>query len=364
MADDDAIYSCDDHLDIHAVPPDLWTSRLPARWRSVGPRVESRDGQRVWVVEDTPFGFSGLRPAGPPSAIARAGIEDDGFRAGDPGLRLADMDRDGIHASVIYGPFVVPPRIADPDLRVAVYRAWNDWAASFNGLAPDRLSVLARLPAHDAGAATAELERCVGLRLRGALFDVFAGDIRDPSWHRLWAAAAAARFPISFHLGEGFWLLEYSPTSWQAPASTAVSPLQLDEALATMVFSGALARHPDLRIVLAEIGLDWLPYLLHRFDHEWGKYRGGRLDLELAEPPSELFRRQVYVTFEEEHPDAVARLGASNCMWASDYPHADSTFPESRAAIAHALGTLTDADRRMVVADNCARLYGFAPSPV
>jgi predicted TIM-barrel fold metal-dependent hydrolase len=354
------IYSCDDHLDIHSVPPDLWTSRLPTRLRDRGPRVEARDGQRVWVVEDTAFGVSGLRPNGPTSAIARAGLDDDGFRAGDPVRRLADMDRDGIDGSVIYGPFVVPPRIDDAELRVAVYAAWNDWAAEFNGRAPERLSVLARLPAHDAVAAAAELERCAALGLRGALFDVFAGDIRDPSWDRLWAAAAAARFPISFHLGEGFWLLQYSPTTWQAPATTAVSPLQLDEALATMVFSGALTRHPDLRIVLAEIGLDWLPYLLHRFDHEWGKYRGGRLDVELAEPPSELFRRQVFVTFEEEHPDAVARLGPGNCMWASDYPHADSTFPDSQAAIAHALGSLSDADRALVVGGNCARLYGFA----
>jgi predicted TIM-barrel fold metal-dependent hydrolase len=356
------IYSCDDHLYIHAVPPDLWTSRLEARWRDRGPRVESRDGQRVWVVEDTVFGHSGLRPAGPRSAIARAGIEDDGFRAGDPVRRLADMDRDGIHGSVIYGPFVIPPRIADTDLQVAVYRAWNDWAAEFNALSPDRLSVLARLPAHDAGAAAAELERCAGLGLRGALFDVFAGDIRDPSWDRLWSAAEAHRFPLSFHLGEGFWLLQYAPTSWQAPASTAVAPLQLDEALATMVFSGALERHPGLRLVLAEIGLDWLPYLLYRLDHEWEKYRDARLDHQLATAPSELFRRQVLVTFEEERPEAVARVGAGNCMWASDYPHADSTFPRSRQAIEHALGALSEDDRRRVVADNCAQLYGFVRS--
>ena len=47
-------------------------------------------------------------------------------------------------------------------------------------------------------------------------------------------------------------------------------------------------------------------------------------------------------------------------MWASDYPHTDSTFPNSRQAIDEVLGTLPAADQRKIIATNCARLYGFA----
>src|SRR5207249_12233803 len=75
-----------------------------------------------------------------------------------------------------------------------------------------------------------------------------------------------------------------------------------------------------------------------------------------------LFRRQVYATFEEEPlgPELLPLLGPDNFMWASDYPHPDSTFPHSREAIAHAFRGLDRAFVEQVTATNCARLYGFA----
>jgi predicted TIM-barrel fold metal-dependent hydrolase len=86
-----------------------------------------------------------------------------------------------------------------------------------------------------------------------------------------------------------------------------------------------------------------------------------KLDYAPQIPPSELFRRQVIATFEEEALAAqfIPLLGADGCMWASDYPHTDSTFPNSRAAIEESFGTLPEADRRKITATNCARLYGF-----
>jgi predicted TIM-barrel fold metal-dependent hydrolase len=127
-----------------------------------------------------------------------------------------------------------------------------------------------------------------------------------------------------------------------------------------MVFSGALERHPGLELVLAESGLGWLPYFLTRMDLEWRNLRH-QLAYAPKIPPSELFRRQVFATFEEEPAAAefVPRLGADSCMWASDYPHTDSTFPESQQAIAETLGTLPVGDREKITATNCARLYGF-----
>ena len=94
------IYSCDDHLDLYAVPPDVWKSRLSSDKAASGPHVVKRDGKSVWVCEDRVMARSGISPksdvAKKLSAIGRAGIEDDGFRAGTPKLRLDDMDRDGL----------------------------------------------------------------------------------------------------------------------------------------------------------------------------------------------------------------------------------------------------------------------------
>ena len=361
-----AIYSCDDHLDLRAVPPDLWQSRLPSTLRDRAPRVVPKGDESVWVCEDRVLGGSG-RPANDLiakslNAIGRAGIEDDGYRAGNAKLRLQDMDLDGLRASVIYGPLALGLPIEDPALQDACYAAWNDWAVEeFNAVDPDRLCVLAFLPGHSPDAAAGELERAAGLGHRGAIVDIFNIDLGDRAWDTLWAAAADTGLPLSFHLKGGSWSgLSYRIGKWQSAAYATILPLQLDEPLATMVFSGALERHPGLTLVLAESGLGWLPYFLARMDAEWRALKD-KLDYAPSTPPSELFHRQVMATFEEEPLAAqvLPMLGADSCMWASDYPHTDSTFPHSQQAIEETLSELSDDDRRKITATNCARLYGF-----
>jgi predicted TIM-barrel fold metal-dependent hydrolase len=361
-----AIYSCDDHLDLSAVPPTVWESRLTRAQAARGPRVVDGDKGRQWVCEDHVIGRSGMprnvAAVKALSAIGRAGIDDDGYRAGTPALRLQDMDRDGLAASVVYGPLSLGFPIADPELQTACHAAWNDWAVEeFNAAAPDRLCALAFLPGHSPEAAAAELERCAALGHRGAILDAFRVDLGDPAWDRLWAAAEHTGLPISFHINGGISpRLSYRIGKWQSAAYATLLPMQLDEPLATMVFSGALERHPGLRLVLAESGIGWLPYFLTRMDGEWEEL-GSRLDYAPSVPPSELVRRQVILTFEQE-PLAerfIPLIGAASCMWASDYPHTDSTFPNSRQAIEDSLGTLPDADLRRITATNCADLYGF-----
>ena len=225
------------------------------------------------------------------SAVSRAGLEDDGFRVSDPKLRLEDMDLDGVWASVIYGPIPLTLSIPEPDLQTACYAAWNDWAIEeFNAFAPDRLCALPFLPSHSPGAAVAELERVAGLGHRGAIIDVFDFDAGDPAWDRLWAAAEQTGLPLSFHIKEGASArLSYEVGKWQSAAFATLLPLQLDEALAIMVFSGALERHPGLTLVLAEAGVGWLPYFLARMDMEWENLRG-KIDYAPGVPPSELFK--------------------------------------------------------------------------
>ena len=139
----------------------------------------------------------------------------------------------------------------------------------------------------------------------------------------------------------------------------AILPIQLDEPFSVMMYCGALERHPGLKLVLAESGIGWVPYLIKRMDATFDKHCTTNPEGQIKTKPSELFARQVYATFEEEPfgTQLIPLLGAENFMWACDYPHPDSTWPESRKAIDEALGSLPEEMIRKVTGENCKQLY-------
>ena len=356
---DHPLYSCDDHLDLPNVPRNVWSDRLPEKFREIGPHVVEQGDQHVWIANGKPMGISGKMDARVTALSRVPDLEDDGFRAANPKLRLEDMERDGIHASIVYGAGALTGfPIKEPEAQRYVLRAWNDWAAEeFNAYAPDRLSALPFLPTSSVDAAVEEFERCMTLGHRGAIINPFDIDLKDEAWDRLWAAVSAADVPISFHIGKGS-RLNPMKIRERAPYSSVV-PMQLDEPLALMIFLGALERYPTLKLVLAESGIGWLPYFVARMDDQFNKHCVPFADECIKTKPSEIFARQIYATFEEEPfgPSLIPLLGADNCMWACDYPHVDSTWPNSFEAIEHALGKLGEEAVRKVTADTCQRLY-------
>src|SRR4029079_917887 len=96
------IYSCDDHLDLRTLPPDLWTSRVSAALRDEMPHVVHDDTGSHWFVRDKSLGPSGSAAEQGGSAIDRAGIDDDGFRASTPELRLPHPEAARVSSSRAY----------------------------------------------------------------------------------------------------------------------------------------------------------------------------------------------------------------------------------------------------------------------
>jgi uncharacterized protein len=352
------VVSADDHMDLHVLPPSLWTERLPAALRDRAPRVVDTPDGPTWQADGRILGPSGRKIAG---AIDKHKL---GFRPGNPKQRLEDLDRDGVYSSVIYGP---PKGIPFPEqtLADACLRAYNDWADEFNATDRNRLVVLAQLPSHSPQPAIDELRRVAKLGHRGAVINLHESPepVFFEGWERFWAAANEVEIPIHFHLGGGVHSLNYRARSWAYPAHVTVSGMQLDEALSAMVFSGILERYPKVKVVLAESGLGWLPYMIERMDYEFRKYYDVIEDYRLKEVPSFYWYRQMYATYEEEQFGLghVDRIGAHNIMWASDYPHGDMTWPNSHKAIAEShLGKLDAAARNAIVYENAAKLYRIA----
>jgi predicted TIM-barrel fold metal-dependent hydrolase len=352
----DRIVSADDHMDLHTLPTTLFEERLPREWRDRAPRVQDTERGRFWIGSSGSQAGSGIV-----WAYEKAGLDDeDGTRPADPERRLHDMDLDGVDAQVIYGPPVGLP-VEDLALKDACVRVYNDWAMEFNSVNPERLCLLAYLPTHSPEAAAAEAERIAKLGHRGAMLGLFESGVPvfDPAWEPLWAIAAEARLPMSFHFGGGTSLVRARPGSWMMAAYVSALPLQLDEGLAAMIFCGALERHPGMRLVVAECGLGWLPYFLWRMDLMFETYNEQTRDYRLKSKPSEIFREQVFVTFQEDPVGVpqIAQIGIDNVMWASDYPHPNSTFPESTRAIDELLEIAGEAVVRKIACENAARLY-------
>jgi len=352
-------------------PPDLYASRVPSKYRDRAPKLVSMDGFDGWSVDGGPpmpitvlIASSGKTR----EELAKRFIRFDEMLPGchNPKARLADMDLDGIDAQVLYGDGAMGAQ--DPELRTVLARAYNDWLAEFCAVAPERYIGLAVVPAHDGDEAAKEVERTADMTgLRGIFLGMDGADfpITDPSYDRLWATAAEQGRTIALHLGGGRQLKKSTvhkakPSPGELEALICTTPMTVSESLALLIFSGVLERHPDLRLVIAEGGIGWLAYYIERMDHVMKKH-GAFAGTTIKELPSFYFKRQMLATFEEDLAGmrTYDLIGAKNIMWASDYPHSDSTWPNSLQAIETHFGDLPDEDRRAMTCENAGRIYGL-----
>jgi predicted TIM-barrel fold metal-dependent hydrolase len=375
------LISCDDHLDLGYLPKDLWSSRLPAKYASICPHVEERQGQAVWLSGNRVWGgwrgMASRRPPTPPpyfTALERGGYPDlSEMRPGTAKLRLEDMDRDGVYAQFIFGPITSIVEEQE-DFRDACHRAYNDWLAEFCAVAPDRFMGVPVLPWSPLSA-TAELIRLAkdgrfkqaNLPLAG-----MTPGIQDPAWEPLWRTLEETGMILSFHVTVFVVGRQPDDPAAGTPAGTFSATKNFVAgflgSFVDLFAWGILERHPGLKIVLAEAGAGWLPWVIQELDYrhwrlwEAKEYWADKGGIALKEKPSDLFKRQIYPTFQEDRV-AVALsdfFGPDNLLWGSDYPHPDSVWPDSRGAIARQMGHLTPAMRKKLTHDNAAKLYGLS----
>jgi predicted TIM-barrel fold metal-dependent hydrolase len=380
MTPDWKLISCDDHLDLNMLPADLWTSRMPAHLKDRAPHVVEKDGRWMWVCDGQNWGmwsgagtgFKGPKPIY--TALDRGGIKDQTERRpGVAELRLADMDRDGVYTHVIFGP-VTSIVLDDEELRDTCYRVYNDWLKDFCAAAPDRLLGVPMLPAHPESALK-ELQRLAAQGwVKQANLQIATADppLSDPRWEPLFDLLEESGIILSFHVtvfssaGAVFDPLRGKPGLTFLHAKSFVT--QFLDPFVDLFAYGILERHPKLKIVIAESGVGWVPWVVEELDYRhWRLWeaadywddKGGIPHNK--EKPSVLFKRQVYGTFQQS-PTAMRLLefwGPDNLLWATDYPHPDSIWPNSRKIMMETMGHLPEETVRKLTRDNAAKLYGI-----
>ena len=325
--------------------PDFWEQHMPPKLAARMPRsVKDPDGEFETIhVDGQSFrrklptvyrnkNKDGLSMAEESSASAPG--------AGNPKLRLADLDNEGIWGELIFASIGLWQfMIRDASLAREGVKVQNDWTSSeIAGVSP-RMVPTAGISLLDVDDAVAEIYRTAGMGFRAAClpidppegFDQFNRD----SWDPVWAAAEEAGMAIVFHIGTGD-LKDIAPH--RGPGAMVQNYVEQSyggqRAAMRMVSSGALDRHPNLKLIVAEGGASWVPFLGDRMNEGYRQHHGW-VRPKLSRLPKEILFEQVYTSFMHD-VSAVSTLmstGYRNIMWGSDYPHVEGTFGHTQETL-------------------------------
>ena len=396
MADIPRIISVDDHV---VEPPDLWTSRLPAKYQDRCPRVE-RDSAVFnfeggeftyqkgvpggaecdwWLYDDLVYPFPKLSAASGFETLDVEPVTFDQIRPGGwkQGDRLADMTANHVDASLCF-PNVLPRFCGqtflereDKELALLCVQAYNNWMID-EWCANDgrgRLIPLTLIPLWDPAAAALEVHRCADKGSFAVAFSENPYHLGLPSIHdkdRFWdpflTACQETDTVVCMHIGSSSKMPTTSP---DAPFSVS-STITFANAMGSMcdyILSGVFVRFPRLRVSYAEGQVGWMPYIIERMDKIWAERGDASFGIDLPEPPSTYIPGHVWGCIFDDEIGLKNRdvIGMDQICFEVDFPHADSTFPhtlEVATRICEAAG-LADEEVYKLMRGNAIECFGL-----
>jgi predicted TIM-barrel fold metal-dependent hydrolase len=304
------------------------------------------------------------------------------FPSDADGRRLAYLEEQGIHAEVVFpGPVLaggLSPAMylgghSSKNLEVVwpALRAYNRWLAEFCAAAPGRRTGCIPIDLHDMDRAVAEVAWAREHGLHGGIMlpamslrngmPGYADDYYEP----LWSACEDHDIVVNLHTGA---------------SGTATDAKQLYDAkhagflglyevfvftrrpLWFLIFGGVFDRHPNLKVVVTENGVQWLPSLVRDMESFFDTHGGAPLRSYLKMRPAEYVDRHVFLggsLMKRSEAEMREEIGVDRLMWGADYPHLEGAAPVHRLVLRQVFGGMPEEDLRRILGANAVRVFGF-----
>jgi Amidohydrolase len=372
------LVSVDDHI---VEPPDMFDNHVPAAWKDRAPKsVRKPEGHEVWVFEGQEISNIGLNAVAgrPPEDYDMNVTSYSQIRKGtyDVHERVRDMNVNGVLGSMNFPSF---PRFCgqlfaqtdDKELGLVMLQAYNDWHVDeWCGSAPGRFIPLALPPVWDPQLMAAEVHRMSAKGCHAVTFSEDPAKLGYPSlhsehWDPFYAACVETGTVICLHIGSSSTMIELN----DAPIDVMITltPMNLFQTAANLIWSPALKRFPDMQFALSEGGIGWLPYFLERIDYVYSRHRYWTGQDFGDQLPSHKARENFTFCFIDDKAGVANRelIGVDNITWECDYPHSDSTWPQAPEALAkHFDDSVSDVDINKMSHLNAMRVFNYDPFSV
>jgi predicted TIM-barrel fold metal-dependent hydrolase len=364
------IISVDDHL---VEPAHMFEGRLPSRLQATAPRiVETQQGHQVWEFEGNVYSQVGMNAVAGrrPETVTYEPFRFEQMRPGcyDPDARIADMDIAGVWGTLNFPSMItgfcgrVFFSASDRDLGLACIRAWNDWFyEEWYQRYPERIIPLGIAYLADPAQAAEEIRRNAERGFKAVTLPERPHIVGLPSlwdrshWDPIIEACDETETVICLHVGSSGMLKHPDGAPGLQLGSTLFGQLSL-HASAEWLWSGHAVRHPNLKIAMSEGGVGWVAMLLDRLDNIIDRSGYG---LGWDERPADVLKRNFwFCTIDDPSTiDTRYRIGVENIMVEVDYPHGDSTWPDTQEVIRQAWGHIPAPELRAMCSENAARLF-------
>jgi predicted TIM-barrel fold metal-dependent hydrolase len=311
------------------------------------------------------------------------GYTSDRVFPGDAGgRRLVALESSGVHAEVTYpnphlagtlpkvlGNFTSTPRQGPVELLWPALHGYNRWLAEFCNAAPGRRAGILPISLHEMDTAVAEIKwaREAGI-FGGVLLPPMTADLglpgyTDEYYEPFWSACEDYGMVLNIHTGGNSADLSQF---YDAKHGTMLASFEIwmfsRRPLWFMLLGGVFDRHPKLKVVVAENGLQWYPSLIRDIEMMFDHHGGGPLRASLKMTPREYFHQHIWLggsLMQRQEAERREEIGVDRMMWGSDYPHLEGGAPIHRQVMRYVLGGLPERDIRRILGGNAIDLWGL-----